>query len=143
VLRVVSEGQMGTPRGPIEGRIASEARGFGFSTTRFTGIVETLLIASVTAIDEEYVDVRFSFTVKKIGNADVTRGVGKALIADIEKQISEDAAIWENKRFVEKPLLCDGDGPIALFREWCRQFYTWPSGETASGGALAPAAAAR
>ncbi len=132
VLRVISKSKMATPRGPIEGQIASTNYGFGFGFTRFTGIVETLLVNSVIPIDEEYVDVRFSFTVKKIGNADVTRGVGKALIADIEKQMGEDTPIWENKVFMPRPALCDGDGPIAVFRRWCQQFYTWPAGSPAA-----------
>jgi 3-ketosteroid 9alpha-monooxygenase subunit A len=79
--------------------------------------------------------VRFSFTVKKMGNDDVTRRVGGALIADIEKQMGEDKPIWENKVFMPRPILCDGDGPIALFRRWCQQFYTWPAG--VSGAAVA------
>lgn len=28
----------------------------------------------------------------------------------------------------ERPLLCDGDGPIAMFRGWCKQFYSYPAG---------------
>ncbi len=135
VLRVVSKGKMGTPRGAIDGQIASISHGFGFSLTRFTGIIETLLVASVAPIDADDVDVRFSFTVKKMGNDDVTRRVGGALIADIEKQMGEDKPIWENKVFMPQPMLCDGDGPIALFRRWCQQFYTWPA--DASGAAVA------
>ena len=30
---------------------------------------------------------------------------------------------WEMIQY-EKPLLCDGDGPIAMFRRWCTQFYS-------------------
>jgi hypothetical protein len=40
------------------------------------------------------------------------------------KQLNEDIPIWENKRYLERPLLCDGDGPIAEFRRWCLQFYS-------------------
>jgi len=127
-LRMVQRSKLGTPRGPIEGQIASTNYGMGFGHTRFTGIVETLLIGCVAPIDDEYLDVRFSFTVKKLGNADVMRGVGKALIADIEKQMGEDMPIWENKRYLAKPLLCDADGPVPAFRRWCSQFYTWPEG---------------
>ena len=29
----------------------------------------------------------------------------------------------ENKRFVAQPVLCDGDGPIARFRDWSAQFH--------------------
>ena len=46
------------------------------------------------------------------------------LIADIEKQMREDTPIWENKVYHERPLLCDGDGPIAQYRRWARQFYS-------------------
>ena len=48
----------------------------------------------------------------------------QAIVADLGKQIDEDIPIWEHKIFREKPALCDGDGPIAEFRSWCRQFYT-------------------
>ncbi len=36
---------------------------------------------------------------------------------------SVDMTIWNNKKYRHKPLLCDGDGPILLFRKWFRQFY--------------------
>jgi phenylpropionate dioxygenase-like ring-hydroxylating dioxygenase large terminal subunit len=36
---------------------------------------------------------------------------------------SVDMIIWSNKKYRHKPLLCDGDGPILLFRKWFRQFY--------------------
>lgn len=135
MLRMQQRAKMATPRGPIEGQIAGTSCGFGFGLTRFTGIVETLLVSSVVPIDDDYVDVRFSFSVKKIGNADVTRGVGKALIADIEKQMGEDTPIWENKAYLPKPILCDGDGPIAQFRRWSEQFYTWPEGAPSQAAA--------
>ena len=61
---------------------------------RFTGIVETLIVTSVTPIDGEYVDVRFSFMTKKVGNETVTANVGKAFIAEIERQLGQDIPIW-------------------------------------------------
>jgi 3-ketosteroid 9alpha-monooxygenase subunit A len=138
ILRVVSKAQMRTPRGDMDGEIASTSYGFGFSTTRFSGIVETLLVASVTPIDVEDLDVRFSFTVRKIGDADITRGVGKALVSDITKQMGEDKPIWENKIYQPRPVLCDGDGPIAVFRNWCTQFYSADATAAASESAGVP-----
>ena len=38
-------------------------------------------------------------------------------------QFAQDIAIWENKIYRERPFLCDGDGPIAPFRRWAKQFY--------------------
>lgn len=125
-MRVFSDTGMETPRGKVDGSVESMSHGFGFATVRFKGIVETLLINSVSPIDSEYVDVFFAFQVKKIGGADVTKGVGKAFIAEIERQLGQDIPIWENKIQWEKPMLCDGDGPIAQYRRWCQQFYTFP-----------------
>lgn len=122
-LHVLSKMKLGTPMGEVDGSIESKSWGFGFGLVSFRGIVETALVTSVTPIDGEYVDVRFSFSVKRLGSADVTKGVGKALIADIDKQMREDIPIWENKAFLDRPVLCDGDGPIGLFRNWCKQFY--------------------
>ncbi len=126
ILHVRSEMKLGTPRGAVDGVIESTSYGFGFSLVRFHGIVETLVVTSVTPVDLEYVEARFAFSVKKLGSAAATSGVGAALIADIEKQMREDIPIWENKVFQPQPALCDGDGPIGLFRRWTRQFYSEP-----------------
>jgi 3-ketosteroid 9alpha-monooxygenase subunit A len=130
VLRAVANNRMTTPAGEVEGTIEVEAYGFGFAKTRFRGLVETLLISSVTTIDDEYVDLRFTFTVKKLGGRSLTRGVGAAFVAEIERQLAQDIPIWENKKYMERPALCDGDGPIGLYRKWCRQFYTFPAEST-------------
>lgn len=124
ILRVRSPVNYTTPQGTVEGGIASDSYGFGFSTTRFTGIVETLIVTSVTPIDGEYVDVRFAFTVKKLNDANATEGVGRAFIAEIERQLGQDIPIWENKVMKTRPVLCDGDGPVGIFRRWAKQFYT-------------------
>jgi 3-ketosteroid 9alpha-monooxygenase subunit A len=126
VLRVFSDAGMDTPRGKVDGSIESLSYGFGFAVVRFKGIVETLIVESTTPIDGETVDVRFSFTVKKVAGADITRGVGKAFVAEVTRQLEEDIPIWENKIQHEHPLLCDGDGPVGLFRRWSKQFYCWP-----------------
>ncbi len=135
IFRVRSPVQYSTPQGAIEGQIASDSYAFGFSTVRFTGIVETLLVSSVTPIDGEYVDVRFSFKTKKIGNDAMTSNVGRAFIAEIERQLGQDIPIWEHKMMKMRSVLCDGDGPIGLFRRWAKQFYiSAPDGATGIAG---------
>jgi phenylpropionate dioxygenase-like ring-hydroxylating dioxygenase large terminal subunit len=131
ILRVLSESKYVTKGGKVSGSVESISWGFGFATTRFKGIVETLLVASVTTIDEHDVDVRFSFTVRKLPHKDVTKTVGRAFIAEIERQLNQDIPIWEHKRYVAPPLLCDGDGPIGLFRKWVKQFYSEAAAEAA------------
>lgn len=119
-----AQNDMSTPRGGVQGSINIVAYGFGFTTIRFTGIVDTLNVVSVTPIDDEYLDVNFNFTVKKSGNVSMDKGVGKAFVAEVARQVEQDIPVWENKKFIKQPLICDGDGPIGLFRSWARQFYS-------------------
>ena len=126
VLHVQSDTKMKTPMGPVKGSVEVHAYGFGFTLTRFRGIVETLLVSSATTIDEDYVDMRFSFTVKKLPTKDVTSTVGAAFIREIDRQLAQDIPIWENKIYVNPPLLVETDGPIGVFRRWAKQFYSEP-----------------
>lgn len=38
--------------------------------------------------------------------------------------VSQDFKVWENKIYIDPPVLAKGDGPVAQYRIWCRQFYT-------------------
>lgn len=127
---------MTTPSGIVEGAIEVHAWGFGFTTTRFTGLFETLLVSSSTPIDEDHTELWFAFTVRDVGKG-ITGGVGKAFMAEITRQLEQDIPIWENKVYVDPPVLCDGDGPIGPFRQWAKQFYP----PTEQADAAAPAAA--
>jgi len=49
----------------------------------------------------------------------IARGVMRMFRHDV----AQDFAIWTHKRYVEAPALAAGDGPIALYRRWARQFY--------------------
>lgn len=123
VLRLKANTTMTNRGGTVKGRIEATAYGFGFSVNMFSGLVDTALIGAVAPVDDEYVDVRFTFAVKKIGDHDITKGIGKAFVAEISRQLEQDRPIWENKTYVHPPVLCDGDGPVGQFRKWCRQFY--------------------
>jgi len=135
IMRVYSGAGMETPRGKVDGSIESLAYGFGIAMVRFKGLAETLLVSTTTPIDAEYVDTRFHFAVKKMGGKSITAGVGKAFMDEVCRQLEQDIPIWENKMQWERPLLCDGDGPIALFRRWSKQFYSYPEGTASSEAA--------
>jgi phenylpropionate dioxygenase-like ring-hydroxylating dioxygenase large terminal subunit len=122
-MHVHSKTHMATPQGEVTSTIESESWGFGFQVVRFTGIVDMMIVSSTTPMDGESVHIRFNFMVKKLGDVDQTKGVGKAFIDEVTKQLEEDRPIWENKVFIKPPNLCDGDGPIAVYRRWCQQFF--------------------
>ena len=49
--------------------------------------------------------------------------VTQARMRDLVKQVHQDIPIWNRKRFVEKPLLVQGDGPMLAYREQYARFY--------------------
>ena len=120
IRRATQYVRMSTPRGEVDGQIKVEAHGMGCTITRFTGICETVLLLSHTPIDGALVDSRFSFTQRQ---ADEGSGVAAAVIREVVRQMNQDIPIWEHKRYLEKPMLCDGDGPIPEYRRWASQFY--------------------
>jgi len=129
IRRATHHVRMNTPRGEVDGQIKVEAHGMGCTITRFTGICETVLLLSHTPIDGGSVDSRFSFTQHK---ADEGSGVAKAVINEVVRQMNQDIPIWEHKKYLHKPMLCDGDGPIPEYRRWASQFYCWAPGTARS-----------
>jgi 3-ketosteroid 9alpha-monooxygenase subunit A len=107
----------------IPAQVESTTYGFGVSHVEFTGLAHTVLTGNVIPVDDEFVDVRFTFTVKKVGDQDITKGIGRAFVKEITRQLEQDKPIWEAKIYHERPTLCDGDGEISLFRRWSKQFY--------------------
>jgi 3-ketosteroid 9alpha-monooxygenase subunit A len=122
-FRAYAGAGMETPRGKVDGSVETVGHGFGMGIVRFKGIVETLNIGCTTPIDLDHCHLRFNFSVKKAGGAEITRGVGKAFVAEVKRQVEQDIPVWENKIHLEQPMLCDGDGPISEYRRWAAQFF--------------------
>ena len=113
-----------TPQGETLGRVDVNMFGPGFGVTRFSGVVETLLLITGIPLEPGLHRTTIRFIVKKVaGNDDATRGVARAFVAEIARQYAQDIPIWEHKRYLERPLLCDGDGPILELRRYFQQFY--------------------
>jgi phenylpropionate dioxygenase-like ring-hydroxylating dioxygenase large terminal subunit len=107
----------------LKGQIDIFAHGPGLGVTYFRGIVDTTVVISGTPIDAEHVHQRLSFMVKKRETPQATEGLARVFVAEIARQFEEDMPIWEHKRYWDRPVLCDGDGPIAEIRRWAQQFY--------------------
>jgi nitrite reductase/ring-hydroxylating ferredoxin subunit len=108
----------------IHGEMVRTSWALGLATVAYRGLpgMGFLLLSAVTPIDAEHVHMRWLLT--------VTANVPEAARAEVIHGISEgsgvtaDIPIWEHKRYVKHPVLCDGDGPIAEFRRWAAQFYS-------------------
>jgi len=123
VLRSVLMMQQSTPRGPVDACIDATLHGLGFWTIRLRGIIDVTIVHTTTPIDDEWVDVRFSYLITRAGGVHPSSGVAKALIADTCHQLSQDIVIWEHKTYRERPALATGDGTIMRLRRWARQFH--------------------
>ena len=129
VLRATQTLRFTTAEGEVPGRIEIESHGCGLGITRFRGLVETLLLVTGLPLEDELSRTTIRFRVKRVPDApEAADAVGRAFVAEIERQYEQDIPIWENKRHLAQPVLCDGDGPIPLVRQFFRQFY--PTSET-------------
>ena len=117
------EAKMGTPKGEIDGKISYGTVGPGQSWTKFSGISETLLISGVTPIAPDRIHIRFAFTQPKEEADGPMQGLAKALKKDICKQLDQDKVVWDRQKYLNRPIICDGDGPIPAFRSYFSQFY--------------------
>ncbi len=41
--------------------------------------------------------------------------------------VSQDIPIWENKRYVDRPVVIKDERTLLDHREWCKQFYSDPA----------------
>jgi len=128
---VSSEGPMLSITGPSDAPMAEELPfelvlernffGLGFVTIRFAGIpgANPLLLIATTPLDERRCLTRWTF----FANKDTADTIGVGFTDQLMQGVLPDLAIWEHKVFIPRPILCDGDGPIAEYRRWASQFY--------------------
>ncbi|AGH48458.1 MULTISPECIES: aromatic ring-hydroxylating oxygenase subunit alpha [Sphingomonadales] len=118
------------------GYIIGESHGPGVVIQRFTkdGVTMTMFAMS-TPIDTEMTKTRMAFTFRNYPEGSKERAIAQHLYehsigaADGEDSAgfeSVDLIVWDNKKYRPQPLLCDGDGPILLWRKWFSQFYAEP-----------------
>jgi phenylpropionate dioxygenase-like ring-hydroxylating dioxygenase large terminal subunit len=99
--------------------------GLGFSHVQVNverpGFLINLFVLS-SPIDEETVLLRTSAAVRNWGGP-LTNVIREAAAWGLRREVGQDAPVWEAKRYLEKPLLAEGDGPIGEYRRYCKQFY--------------------
>jgi phenylpropionate dioxygenase-like ring-hydroxylating dioxygenase large terminal subunit/putative sterol carrier protein len=94
----------------------------------------------ITPIDESTIDIRGIIHVKDTGDPAFTEQLDRLFYEAYCSDFPKDFPIWENKRYLDRPVLAKGDGPIGIYRRWCTQFYPQPASVEPSV-ALAPAPA--
>jgi phenylpropionate dioxygenase-like ring-hydroxylating dioxygenase large terminal subunit len=113
--------------------IESYMYGPGLQVTRLSGKMKGVSVNSLTPIADEKLEVGHAYYVQTSDAASE-----KEVEAFWDYYMDDHALdfnIWNNKRYLEKPVLADGDGDVASFRRWFRQFYpaSQESGVEAAG----------
>ena len=124
-------GQHGHPGRTATVVLDFEGHGLGVGVAEeIMGDLHFIQLATSTPIDEELTELRFSLRTEIRSDKwpedkarRIALGMRDSAAQDSKRQLEADIPIWENKVFREKPLLCDGDNQIMMFRKYVRQFY--------------------
>lgn len=106
-----------TSRGEVLIRMHACSYGLGLLVIHFTGLIDAVLLFSLTPIDDRCVDVRVLSST--LGNPS---HLSEAYQDELIRQFNRDAVILQHKKYVAHPLLAAEDGPIAPFRRWAKHF---------------------
>ncbi|MDX1736311.1 MAG: Rieske 2Fe-2S domain-containing protein [Halioglobus sp.] len=96
--------------------------GPGQTIQRISRAFEVVMLGTITPIDDQSIHLRFAFTMPK-SQTDMNQVLAEATRDNVVGGVEQDIPIWNNKRYIDDPILCDGDGPIAKYRKWFSQFY--------------------
>jgi nitrite reductase/ring-hydroxylating ferredoxin subunit len=130
--------EMKRPVGPL-GRIGIAihtsfdvaVHGFGYSLVeatlvRFDTRVRFLVASTPTEADRIQMTLGTSVQEPRaLGAAagPLARAILPIVASMFRADVQQDFPIWEHKRYVPRPALAQGDGPLALYRRWAAQFY--------------------
>jgi nitrite reductase/ring-hydroxylating ferredoxin subunit/putative sterol carrier protein len=76
-----------------------------------------------TPVDETHLDIRGIVQVVETDDPAFTEELAELFFTAYVDDFAKDFPIWENKRYLTRPMLARGDGPVGLYRRWCTQFY--------------------
>jgi phenylpropionate dioxygenase-like ring-hydroxylating dioxygenase large terminal subunit len=100
-----------------------DGHGAGMAVTRGVGDLPFVVLGCPMPIDADRIIHRMTFLVSKKIPWPLREVMVRFVIFTALREFKRDIPIWENKLCYTKPVLCEGDGPIARFRTWAAQFY--------------------
>lgn len=117
-----------TPRGPVDGAIESWTVGPGQGIVRFSGICNTVMLSANAPIERDVYHVRFAYSQIQEEAEGPRSGVARAIIRDLTSQLDQDKVILDRLRNLDRPLICEGDGPFARQKVYYDQFFVSKQG---------------
>ena len=130
VLRMVVSGapiQMPDEINDVELDVALHGLGSVVSSTHvITAGLRTRQRIYPTPVDDDRVAIFGVNNTKAMPDAEYTREIDELFFQAFIADFPRDFPIWENKAYLDRPVLAGGDGPIGRYRRWARQFYDGP-----------------
>ena len=80
---------------------------------------EMLVYNTAQPTDLNETHLRWTLSVRK----EIVDLVGDEVMRGIKAGINDDMPIWRHKVYRDKPVFCQADTSLVLFRKWVRQFY--------------------
>ncbi len=105
----------------MKGNFVRETFGLGLGVLRVKDYVT--FFSSTTPVDDEHVHVRWTFLAPVAAGENAASEAARSFTSGL----SQDIPIWENKRYVERPVLTKDERTILDHRQWCQQFYSDPT----------------
>lgn len=123
MIRMRSKQVFPSSKGDVEGRIDVDTYSLGWSIVRYQTLIDITMITSQAPIEKDVsLQVNHVYYKNPERSEQVDR-IGQAFNKEVNRQLTEDQPMWENKIYLPNPNLCDGDGPIHKFRKWVTTFY--------------------
>lgn len=120
----------GGPRVAADIRIHVHGLGFSYVEVNMPAYgLRTRNLVLPTPIDGDSIDLRIGLRMRGAGPMQflpawlMDRALGPSAIRTYVNDVRQDYEIWANKRYVERPPLAEGDGPVPRYRRWAGQFY--------------------
>ena len=121
--QVTNAGGYGELGQPISFKTSATYHGPGCQiSTMEGGVIPSVLVNTHVPVDHSAIKLSFGVMISDQGDPELTKQIGTLWIDEVSNGYFQDVAIWEHKQWRDKPMLCDGDGPIRAVRKWHSQF---------------------
>jgi nitrite reductase/ring-hydroxylating ferredoxin subunit len=117
---------VGMPGQTVESIFRVRVHGLGYSvvevsTPTFGTDFRTYVLC--TPIDEDTVILRGGGTMQSLPDPTMHAMINELFFKGFVHDVEQDFHIWENKAYLDRPVLSAVDGPIGQYRKYCHQFY--------------------
>lgn len=97
--------------------------GMGLAVGRVAGPFPFLNLVTNLPVDDEHIRIRFTMFVRAPRIPLVRHAIAAGLRWHVGRDVADEMRVLEHKRYLERPVLAAGDGPVMSVRRWCTQFY--------------------